>query len=86
MRFKLIEHALERAGERGASKREIEVVLTEGESVPAKKGRMASEHVFDTEVIWLGRTYPQKKVLVVYVIEEGEIVVITVKVYYGCWR
>jgi hypothetical protein len=86
MRFRLIEHALERALERGATEKEIEAVLVEGESVSAKKGRMARQLVFDTEVIWLGRTYPQKKIMVIYVEQDGEIVVITVKVYYGCWR
>lgn len=42
--------------------------------------------VFDYEKEWLGKSYPQKKVRVIFVEENGEIVVITVKVYYGKWR
>ena len=67
MKFKLIEHAKERAIERGAREDEIQMVFEYGRE-------------------WLGKTYSQKKVRVIYVEENGEIIVITVKVYYGKWR
>lgn len=67
MKFKLIDHAKERAIERGTTEDEIQMVFEYGRE-------------------WLGKTYPQKKVRVIYVEENGEIIVITVKVYYGKWR
>jgi len=86
MKFKLIEHAKERAIERGATEDEIQMVLSAGNEVQAKKGRKAKEMVFEYGREWLGKTYPQKKVRVIYVEENEEIIVITVKVYYGKWR
>jgi hypothetical protein len=86
MKFKLVEHAQERVAERGATENDIETVLSTGTEAYAKKGRKAKEMVFDYEKEWLGKFYPQKKVRVIYVEENGEIVVITVKVYYGKWR
>jgi len=34
----------------------------------------------------LGKSYPQKKVVVIYVMENESIVVITAKVYFGKWE
>jgi len=42
--------------------------------------------IFEYGKEWLGKVYPQKKVVVIYVEENGEIVIITVKVFYGRWR
>jgi len=86
MKFKLIEHAKERAIERGATEDEIQMVLSSGNEVQAKKGRKSKEMVFEYGRQWLGKTYSQKKVRAIYVEENGEIIVITVKVYYGKWR
>ncbi len=72
--------------ERGTTENEIEAVLSKGTEVAAKKGRKAKEMVFDYGKEWLGKSYSQKKVRVIYVMENGDIVVITVKVYYGRWR
>jgi hypothetical protein len=86
MKFKIVEHAQERIVERGATENEIETVLSKGTETSAKKGRKAKEMVFDYDKEWLGKSYPQKKVRVIFVEENSEIVVITVKVYYGKWR
>jgi len=86
MKFKLVKHAQERIVERGETEDEIEIVLSKGIEVSAKKGRKAKEMVFDYEKEWLGKSYPQKKVRVIYIEEKGKMVVITVKVYYGKWR
>ena len=51
-----------------------------------KKGRKSKEMVFDYNRDWLGKHYPEKKVKVVYTEEDDQVVVITVKVYYGKWR
>lgn len=86
MKFKLIEHAKERAIERGATEDETQMVFSSGNEIQAKKGRKGKEMVFEYGREWLGKTYSQKKVRVIYVEENGEIIVITVKVYYGKWR
>jgi len=86
VKFRLIEHAKERAAERGATKDEIQRALSAGNEVQAKKGRKSKEMIFEYGREWLGKTYPQKKVRVIYVEESEEIIVITVKVYYGKWR
>lgn len=72
--------------QRGTTEEEVERVLIEGVEVEAKIGRRSKELVFDYNKEWLGNFYSQKKVKVIFVEEEGNIVVITVKVYYGKWR
>jgi hypothetical protein len=86
MKIKFVEHAKERMKERGTSEEEVKTVLLLGTEISAKKGRKAKEMVFEYEKEWLGRIYPQKKVVVIYIEEDDEIVVITVKVFYGKWR
>ena len=86
MRIKLIEHAKERAKQRGAINEEVKAVVLNGRQIKAKRGRKAKEMIFEYEKEWLRKTYPQKKVQVIYVEEENQIIVITVKVFYGKWR
>ncbi|MGB9715369.1 MAG: DUF4258 domain-containing protein [Thermodesulfovibrionales bacterium] len=86
MNLFFIEHARERMSQRGATEEEVLRVLNKGVEVKAKKGRKAKELVFDYNREWLGNFYPQKKIVVIFVEENSEIVVITVKVYYGNWR
>ncbi|HBI24079.1 MAG: hypothetical protein A2Y48_07005 [Nitrospirae bacterium RIFCSPLOW2_12_42_9] len=86
MNIIIIDHAIERAIQRGTTREEILRVLQEGIEVQAKKGRKGKEIVFDYGKEWLGKYYPQKKVVVIYVMENEDIVVITAKVYYGKWE
>lgn len=86
MKIKFIEHAKERMRERGASEEDVKKVLSLGIEMSARKGRKAKEMIFTYKEEWLGRIYPQKKIVVIYTEEKGETVVITVKVFYGEWR
>ncbi len=86
MNIVIIDHAIERAIQRGATKEEIINVLKEGIAIPAKKGRNAKEIIFEYGKEWMGKSYPQKKVVVIYVIESEDYVVITTKVYFGKWE
>ena len=86
MRIRLVAHAKERANERGASEAEISAVLLRGQDIKVKRGRKGKELVFDYNEEWLGKRYSQKKIRVIYVEENNEVVIITVKVYYGMWR
>ena len=47
VKFRLIEHAKERAAERGATKDEIQRALSAGNEVQAKKGRKSKEMIFE---------------------------------------
>ena len=60
-------------------------VLERGQAVAAQGSRRARELVFSHGREWAGRFYDQKKVKVVYIEEEDEIVVVTVLAYYGRW-
>lgn len=86
MEIKIVEHAKERIIERGTTTEEIIKVIKEGNDFIAKKGRKGKEMIFEYGKEWLGKTYPQKKVKVIFIEEENEIIVITVKVLYGRWR
>jgi hypothetical protein len=62
-------------------------VLEKGEEAQARGERRAKEMVFAHGKLWAGRHYNHKKVKLVYmVVEEGEIVVVTVLAYYGRWN
>lgn len=86
MNLKLIDHARERAIQRGTTEEEIIQVITEGKEIKAKKDRIAKEKVFTYGKEWLGKFYPHKKVTVIYKEENEYSVVITVKVFYGKWE
>lgn len=85
MRIKLTEHARERAKERGTTGEEIGLVLSSDREVQLKRSRKSKELVFEYNKDWLGKHYPQKKVKVLYIEEDDQTVVITVKVFYGRW-
>lgn len=85
MEIIVIEHALERMVERGATYEEVRQVINVGQAAKAKIGRKVKEMVFTYNNIWLGKEYAQKKVRVVFVEESDRIVVVTVYVFYGTW-
>lgn len=85
MRIQIDPHTLERALERGASEAEIQDVIRNGAPVPAKHGRIAKAKVYDFRQERHGKYYEQKRVEVIYIIEWGTIVTVTVYVFYGKW-
>jgi hypothetical protein len=86
MRIRIDPHTLERAAERGATRSEIEEVLTAGIPVPAKQSRLAKTKVFSFRRVWRGRYYEQKKVEVIYTEESDVVATVTVYVFYGSWE
>ncbi|MCL4477646.1 MAG: DUF4258 domain-containing protein [Deltaproteobacteria bacterium] len=86
MNIKFTKHAKERAIQRGATKQEIENVLLAGIESLAKGNKKSKDMVFEYNREWLGKIYPQKKIKVIYVKERNDIIIITVKVFYGEWR
>jgi len=79
-------HTLERAEERGTSEEEIREVIETGTSVIAKHGRLAKAKVYEFNRQRLGKHYEQKRVEVIYALEGGRAVTVTVYVFYGKWN
>lgn len=86
MQIRIDSHTLERAAERGASAEEIIDVITSGQTIPAKYGRLGKSKIFDFNQRRLGRYYEQKKIEVFFAIEGDVIVTATVYVFYGKWE
>ena len=86
MKVRIGKHTLSRALKRGVSLAEIEDVLASGHPARAARGRLAREKVYPFQALWQGRFYEQKKVKVVYVVEQGTAWTVTVISYYGRWE
>ena len=86
MKIQIDPHTLERAEERGANIEDITDAIENGVSVPAKKNRLAKAKVFPFEQERLGKFYKQKRVEVIYLVENNVIVTVTVYVFYGEWK
>jgi len=78
-------HTLNRAEERGATEAEIRDVWESGEPTPAKRNRLAKVKVFPFGRQWNNRFYEEKRVEVIYVVEDGVWITVTVYVYFGRW-
>ncbi|MCL0074293.1 hypothetical protein M1O50_05445 [Dehalococcoidia bacterium] len=57
-----------------------------GFPIPAKYGRIGKAKVYDFKQKRHGKYYEQKRVEVIYSIEEEIIVTVTVYVFYGKWE
>ena len=86
MDIRIDPHTLERARKRGASMYEIEDTLSTGISFSAKYGRLGRAKVYEFGEIWLGKYYEQKRVQVIYTVEDDTIITVTVYVFYGSWE
>lgn len=78
MQVVLHPHATARLAERGVSQEEVVLTVQEGESVPAKFGRVKFRRHFQYERLWRGKTYATKQVEVIAVKESEHWVVITI--------
>lgn len=86
MKIQIEPHTLERAEERGANKSEIIDVITNGITSTAKMNRLAKFKVFDFNSLRNNKFYEQKRIEVIYTIENDTYVTITVYVFYGKWE
>jgi hypothetical protein len=86
MKILIDPHTLERAEERGTNKDEIEAVINTGFDIPAKYGRKGKAKIFNFEKKRQRKYYEQKRVEVVYLIEDNTIITVTVYVFYGKWK
>ncbi len=86
MKIQIDPHTLERAEERGANFEEITDAIENGFFIFAKNNRLAKAKVFPFERERLGKFYKEKRVEVIYLIEDNVIVTVTVYVFYGEWK
>jgi len=86
MKVRIDARTLARAAERGSNEVEIIDVIETGASIPAKQGRLAKAKVYGFNQERLGKRYEQKRVEVVYVVEQDIAVTVTVYVFYGSWE
>ncbi|MDP2904735.1 MAG: DUF4258 domain-containing protein, partial [Candidatus Omnitrophota bacterium] len=74
-------HAIKQMTDRGASKEEVAQTIREGETFPAKHGRIAYRHNFQYNSRWGNKFYHIKQVMPITK-EEISIIVITVYTLY----
>lgn len=79
-------HTLIRAEERGTNRNEITDILLNGYQIPAKKGRFCKYKVYPFQQIRNNKYYQEKRVEVIYIIENNKIITITTYCYYGLWE
>jgi hypothetical protein len=76
------QHALEQIPDRGATREEVIICITEGEVAPAKSGRKAFRRNFPFGNKWKGRYYEIKQVMPIVVEDADRMIVVTVYVFY----
>ncbi len=86
MKLQIDPHTLERAEERGTHEEEIKDVVDTGFSIEAKQGRFGKAKVYSFNQTRSGKFYEQKRVEVIYTIEEDTIITVTAYVFYGRWE
>ena len=79
--IRLSTHALEQVGFRGASVAQVEEAIRSAEWHDAELGRNECRKDFAFNAVWNGRHYAAMQIRPIFV-EEDEIVVVTVYVYY----
>ena len=86
MEIRIDPHTLERAAERGASEAEIKDVVYRGFLIPATGTRLGKARVYNFRQERNNRYYEQKRVEVIYVLENEIAITVTVYVFYGKWE
>jgi len=81
-RIEFIDHAVEQAELRGASRDEVREAIHSGEPVPAKKAAPDTGKTSLTGAIWKERYYETKQILAITVRENESLLVITVYAFY----
>jgi hypothetical protein len=75
-------HAQDQMLFRGATPREVDITIRTAQWQQAGSGRLECRRTFVFGKEWNGAFYPTKQVRPIFVDEPGEIVVVTVYVYY----
>ena len=83
MNIQIEPHTLQRAMERGATENEIRETIIDGVNILAKSGRLGKSKLFPFTAERNGKYFEEKKLEVYYVIENSNIITVTVYVFYG---
>ncbi len=86
MEIRIDPHTAARAAERGTDDVEIKDVIETGSPLSTRSGRLRKTKVYAFNRERFGKTYPQKRVEVVYVMEQDVAVTVTVYVFFGEWK
>ncbi len=86
MNIQIDPHTLLRAQERGTNREEILQVLKTGQDIPVKYGKLGKYKIFDFKKQRNKKYYEQKRVELIYLIEDNKIITVTVFVFYGKWE
>jgi len=78
----LSQHCLEQARYRGCNEEEIIQTIRDIQWEKAELGRLQCQKNFTFNKIWNGKEYAVKQVKPIFMEESGEVIVITVYVYY----
>ncbi len=85
MKLRIDPHTIEQMEKRGTNRKEIEEVMETEKVEVVKQGRFKKSKVFPFNSFWCDKFYLQKKVEVIYTVEQDEEITVTVYVYYGYW-
>lgn len=80
--IRLSRHAREQCEERGATQKEVEKAIRQGERKPAKHGRWMYRYNYQFNQTWQERRYAIKQVAAVVAEEPTELVVVTVYTFF----
>jgi hypothetical protein len=83
MNIQIEPHTLQRAEERGATENEIKETINSGVNILGKSGRLGKTKIFVYAAERNGKYFEEKKLEVYYVIENNNIITVTVYVFYG---
>ena len=86
MNYRFTSHALDQMQERGITEGEVALTVEAGLLVEVSGNRAIHQRIFTQGYRWFGRDYHHKEVTVVYTLEGGVIIVITVIGRYGRWE
>lgn len=80
--IRLTPHALDRARKRGINQMELQRAIRGATWRAAKLGRIETEMEFIYNSEWNGKYYQLKKVNPVFIVEDNQIIVVTVYCFY----
>ena len=86
MKTRIDPHTAARAIERGTDEGEIRDVIDTGIPISTRPGRLGKAKVYSFGHERFGTMYPQKRVEVVYTMEQDIAVTVTVYVFFGEWK
>lgn len=86
LEIRVDQHTKDNLDERGTNDEEVRLVIRTGTVTPARFGRWMAKRVLTGGYEHNGKFYRHKEISVVYAIDGGIIVTVTVKTRFGFWE